>query len=130
VHQHRHILGPNRSVRGIRILNDSGITLHLDEAAAGSSIKIWWDGGTATEQILVDGVTYNVEADVDLGGGSPIAHPPTAAGNPPTQRIRSYTVPSTDGRGIEKVEVIKNGASIFTATTRLDRVMIWDTVDT
>jgi hypothetical protein len=133
-HSHRHMTGPRRSVQGIRILNDSGGTIYIDEHAAGSTIKIWWDKRSDTEQILVHSGTFSVEAEIDLGGGSSIDHPPVATGNPPTKRIRRYIHPSTDNQGvdhgIEKVQVVKNGVSVFTETARLDRVMVWDTTDT
>ena len=42
-HPHRHMLGPNRFLRGVKILNDSGVTIYVDDAADHSSIKIWWN---------------------------------------------------------------------------------------
>lgn len=124
-HQHRHMLSSNRSIKGLKVLDDAGDTIYLDGDAAGSNIKVWWNRAVATEQVFIDGSSLAIEADVDLGMGTQIAHPP---GNPSVQRIRQYVLPSTNGRGIEKVEITKGGATVFSRTTRLFMVMIWDTV--
>jgi hypothetical protein len=122
-HSHRHKLSAGRSVEGLRILDDAGNTIYLDGQAAKSSIKVWWNKEMATEQILVDGNSFTIEADADLGAGVAITHPPA---NSAVQRIRQYTHPSTNGKGIEKVEVVKGGATVFSRTGRLEMVLIWD----
>jgi hypothetical protein len=125
-HHHRHRLSAGRSILGLKILDDAGDTIYLDGDAAGSNVKVWWNGAAPSEQIFVDGGSLTIEADVSLGAGVQIAHPP---GNPHVQRIRQYRHPSTAGRGIEKVEVVKNGVTVFSRTIRLYQVMIWDTTD-
>jgi hypothetical protein len=129
-HSHRHHTGPNRMVRGLRVLNDTGKTLWLVEETEDTSIKIWYEvpSPTSPEQIFVDGATLTIEVDADLGAGVPIAHPPV----PKTvQRIRQYKHPSPHAKNIKKVEVITNGQSeIFTDDQhRVDKVYIWDTPD-
>ena len=130
-HRHRHQTGFERKVRGLRILNDAGKTLWLIEDTEDTSIKVWYEIPTPSspEQIFVDGATLTIEADVNLGAGVQIFHPPIKQ---TVQRIRRHTHPSPNARRIEKVEVITGGVStIFTADSdRVDKVYIWDTTDT
>lgn len=129
-HPHRHQTGSARMVRGLRILNDAGKTIHIIEDTKDTSIKIWYEVATPSspEQIFVDGATLTIEANVNLGAGTQIAHPPIRQ---TVQRVRRHTHPSPNARRIEKVEVITDGNStILTADSdRVDKVYIWDTTD-
>lgn len=128
-HARRHILSAGRSVEGIRILDDAGNTVYLDGEASGSSIKVWWNKNVNPEQIFVDGATLNIEADADLGAGGNINHPPGGS----FKRKKQFSHPGTGGRGIEKVEVVKNSATVFSRVfdsskpVNVQKVMIWDT---
>jgi hypothetical protein len=123
-HKHRRRTG-ERPILGLKILDDAGDTIYLDGQAAGSSVLIWWDRRVTREQILIDGATLNIEADVNLGAGADIQHPPEGA----VKRIKQFRHPSTGGKGIEKVEIVTNGELVFRRSSRLFLVMIWDTAD-
>jgi hypothetical protein len=124
-HKFRHMFRSNRPILGLRILDDAGNTIFLEPDAAGFSVKVWWNRGVATEQILIDAHTLSIEADRDLGRGTTISHPP---GNTTVRRIKQFTHPGTTGRHIEKVEVVKNGTTRFSNDSeRIYQIMIWDT---
>ncbi len=133
-HTRRHKLRDDREILGVRVLGVSGKTIYEKDDAKGTSVKIWFNKNVETEQVFIGDGTFHIESTVDLGDGVSITHPPDKVS---VQRVMEYTHPAAGhgphSRGIEKLEIIKGGQTVFPDPNEPDHrgpvwmVMLWDT---